>query len=78
MGDDLLPDPQFFSSAPSQYVINGQTMRAEKIDDATVKLIFAGAYLNFPRVLATPLGQHPVPYRPPRVVLRLLRVWARP
>jgi peptide/nickel transport system substrate-binding protein len=60
--NDLLPDPQFFSSAPSQYVINGQTMRAEKIDATTVKLIFAGAYLNFPRVLATPLGQHPVLY----------------
>jgi peptide/nickel transport system substrate-binding protein len=60
--NDLLPDPQFFSSPPSQYVINGKMMRAEKIDDTTVKLIFAGAYLNFPRVLATPLGQHPVLY----------------
>ncbi|HEY2132664.1 MAG TPA: ABC transporter substrate-binding protein [Acetobacteraceae bacterium] len=60
--NDLLPDPQFFSSPPAQYVINGKAMRAEKIDDTTVKLIFAGPYLGFPRVLATPLGQHPVLY----------------
>ena len=61
--NDLLPDPQFFASAPSQYVINGQRMKAEKIDANTVKLIFAGPYLNFPRVLATPLGQHAVLYQ---------------
>ena len=61
--NDLLPDPQFFASAPSQYVIAGQRMRAEKIDDANVKLIFAGPYLAFPRVLATPLGQHAVLYQ---------------
>jgi peptide/nickel transport system substrate-binding protein len=60
--NDLLPDPQFFSSPPSQYVINGKPMRAEKVDDTTVKLIFAGPYLTLPRVLATPLGQHPVLY----------------
>jgi peptide/nickel transport system substrate-binding protein len=60
--NDLLPDPQFFSGAPSQYVINGKPMRAERVDDATVKLIFDGPYLNLPRVLATPLGQHPVLY----------------
>ena len=60
--NDLLPDPQFFSSPPAQYVINGKPMRAEKVDDTTVKLIFAGPYLSFPRVLATPLGQHPVLY----------------
>ena len=60
--NDLLPDPQFFSSPPSQYVIDGKMMRAEKIDDTTMKLIFAGPYLSFPRVLATPLGQHPVLY----------------
>ena len=31
--NDLLPDPQFFDSPPSQYVINGKPMHAEKIDD---------------------------------------------
>ncbi|MBV9813377.1 MAG: ABC transporter substrate-binding protein, partial [Acetobacteraceae bacterium] len=60
--NDLLPDPQFFASPPSQYVVNGKPMKAEKIDDATVKLIFAGPYLRLPSVLAGPLGQHPVLY----------------
>ena len=60
--NDLLVNKQFFSSPPSQYVINGQPMRAEKIDDDTVKFIFAGPYLQFPNLLATPLGQHPVLY----------------
>jgi peptide/nickel transport system substrate-binding protein len=60
--NDLLPNKQFFQSPPSQYVINGQPMRAEKIDDSTVKISFAGSYLRFPWVLATPLGQHPVLY----------------
>ena len=60
--NDLLGDPQFFDAPPSQYVINGKPMRAEKIDDATVKFVFAGPYLGFPAVLASPLGQHPVLY----------------
>jgi peptide/nickel transport system substrate-binding protein len=60
--NDLLPDKAFFDSPPSQYVINGVPMRAEKIDDSTVKLIFAGPYLRLPQVLAAPLGQHPVLY----------------
>ena len=61
--NDLLPDPAFFASAPSQYVIGGQRMKAVRIDDTTVRIVFAGPYLNFPRVLATPLGQHPVLYQ---------------
>jgi peptide/nickel transport system substrate-binding protein len=60
--NDLLPDKTFFDSPPSQYVINGKPMRAEKVDDSTVKLIFAGPYLRLPQVLAAPLGQHPVLY----------------
>lgn len=60
--NDLMADRQFFDSPPSQYVINGKPMRAEKLDDATVKFIFAGPYLRFPEVLASPLGQHPVLY----------------
>src|SRR5579875_867354 len=60
--NDLLPDPQFFDSPPSQYVINGKPMHADKIDDQTVKISFGGPYLQFPQVLATPLGQHPVLY----------------
>lgn len=60
--NDLLPNKQFFQSPPSQYVINGQPMKAEKVDDSTVKIIFAGSYLQFPSVLATPLGQHATLY----------------
>jgi peptide/nickel transport system substrate-binding protein len=60
--NDLLPNKQFFQSPPSQYVIGGKPMRAEKIDDSTVKIIFAGSYLQFPNVLATPLGQHATLY----------------
>ena len=60
--NDLLPNKEFFASPPSQYVVAGQPMRAERIDDLTVKLIFAGPYLRLPGVLAGPLGQHPVLY----------------
>jgi len=60
--NDLLPNKQFFQSPPSQYVINGQPMTAEKIDDSTVKIKFAGPNLQFPNVLATPLGQHATLY----------------
>ncbi len=60
--NDLMPDKQFFASPPSQYVVNGKPMRAEKIDDYTVKLILGGPSLQFPALLATPLGQHPVLY----------------
>ncbi len=60
--NELFNDKQFFESPPSQYVVNGKPMRAEKIDDATVKLIMAAPYLRLPEVLATPLGQHPTLY----------------
>jgi peptide/nickel transport system substrate-binding protein len=59
---DLLPDRTFFQSPPARYAVNGQVMQAEKIDDHTVKLKFAGPYPTFPEELATPLGQHPVLY----------------
>lgn len=59
---DLLPDRTFFQSPPARYVVNGEVMTAEKIDDYTVKLKFAGPYPTFPEELATPLGQHPVLY----------------
>jgi len=58
--DDLLPDTAFYAAPPPQYVINSKLMRGEKMDDYTVRLIFAGPYLTFPERLAGPLGQHPV------------------
>lgn len=60
--DDLLPNTQFYAAPPPQYVIDGKLMRGEKVDDYTVRLIFAGPYLTFPERLAGPLGQHPVLY----------------
>lgn len=60
--NELFNDKQFFESPPSQYVVAGKPIRAEKIDDTTVKLIAAAPYLRLPEVLATPLGQHPTLY----------------
>lgn len=58
MVNDLFNDKDFFASPPSQYVVGGKVMRAEKLDAYTVKLILAAPYLRLPAVLATPLGQH--------------------
>lgn len=61
--NDLLLNKEFFASPPSQYVVNDKPMRAEKVDDFTVKLILGGPSLRFPELLATPLGQHSVLYQ---------------
>jgi peptide/nickel transport system substrate-binding protein len=58
--DDLLNNQEFYPSAPSRFVVDGQPMKAEKIDDDTVKLIFAAPYGSFLTELATPLAQEPV------------------
>lgn len=60
--DELMPDKAFFASPPSQYVVAGKLMRAEKVNDTTVKLIMGGPSLRLPELFATPLGQHPVLY----------------
>ena len=61
--DDLLPDTAFYAAPPPQYVINGKLMKGEKVDDTTVRLIFAGPYPYFPGTACRiPLGQHPVLY----------------
>lgn len=58
--DDLLNNKEFYASAPSRFVVAGEPMKAEKIDDHTVKLIFAAPYGSFLTELATPLAQEPV------------------
>ena len=58
--DDLLHNEEFYPSAPARFVVNGETMTAEKIDDHTVKLKFAAPYGTFLTELATPLAQEPV------------------
>ncbi len=59
--DDLLNNDEFYGgSPPSRFVIEGEPMQGEKIDDYTVKLTFAGPYGQFLSELATPLAQQPV------------------
>ena len=59
--EDLLQNEDFYGGAPpANYVIQGEPMEVEKIDDYTVKFIFAGPYGQFLSELATPLGQEPV------------------
>ena len=58
--EDLLNNPEFYPNAPARFVVDGQTMQAEKIDDTTVTLKFAAPYGTFLTELATPLAQEPV------------------
>ncbi|MEM7022987.1 MAG: ABC transporter substrate-binding protein [Pseudomonadota bacterium] len=58
--EDLLANEEFYPNAPARYVIDGQTMKAEKVDDHTVTLKFAAPYGTFLTELATPLAQEPV------------------
>lgn len=58
--DDLLNNPEFYPNAPARFVVAGETMKAEKIDDTTVVLKFAAPYGTFLTELATPLAQEPV------------------
>jgi len=58
--DDLLNNKEFYPTAPARFVVAGETMQAEKIDDLTVKFIFAAPYGTFLTELATPLAQEPV------------------
>ncbi len=58
--DDLLHNKDFYPNPPARYVIAGETMTAEKIDDHTVTLKFAASYGTFLTELATPLAQEPV------------------
>lgn len=58
--NDLLNNKEFYPNAPARFVIDGQPMQAEKIDDTTVVLSFAAPYGTFLTELATPLAQEPV------------------
>ncbi len=58
--DDLLHNEEFYPTPPARFVVNGEVMTAEKVDDYTVKLKFAGSYGTFLTELATPLAQEPV------------------
>lgn len=58
--DDLLRNEEFYDNPPARFVVAGETMTAEKIDDLTVKLKFAAPFGMFLQELATPLAQEPV------------------
>ena len=58
--EDLLQNEEFYPNAPARYVVNGEPMSAEKIDDYAVTLKFAAPYGTFLTELATPLAQEPV------------------
>ncbi len=58
--EDLLQNEEFYPNAPARYVVDGEPMSAEKIDDYTVTLKFAAPYGTFLTELATPLAQEPV------------------
>ncbi|MCB2053555.1 MAG: ABC transporter substrate-binding protein [Geminicoccaceae bacterium] len=57
--DDLMLNPDF-GPVPARYVIGGEPVAVEKIDDVTVRFTFAAPFGSFPAELASPRGQHPV------------------
>ncbi|MCO6384726.1 ABC transporter substrate-binding protein [Oceanicola sp. 502str15] len=58
--NDLLNNQEFYPNAPARFVVAGEPMQAEKVDDYTVILKFAAPYGTFLTELATPLAQEPV------------------
>lgn len=51
-----------YAPTPTRYMAGGEPMSVEKIDDFTVRFVFAAPYGDFLAELASPLGQHPVLY----------------
>ncbi|MDP5240713.1 ABC transporter substrate-binding protein [Uliginosibacterium sp. 31-16] len=58
--NDLSGNKQFLTNPPDVLVVKDKMAEVTKLDDYTVKFRFAGSYVSFPEVLATPLGQYPV------------------
>lgn len=57
--EDCAKNTELYKSAPSTLVIANKAAQAVKIDETTVKFIFASPYALFLEQLATPLGQYP-------------------
>jgi peptide/nickel transport system substrate-binding protein len=57
--EDCAKNSELYKSTPSPLVIANKPGSVTKIDDATVKFVFASPYAMFLEMLATPLGQHP-------------------
>lgn len=45
--EDLLQNKEFYPNAPARFVVAGEVMTAEKVDDYTVTLKFAAPYGTF-------------------------------
>ena len=61
--NDLVANKQFLSNSPDSLVVKDKLVEVTKIDDYSVKFKFAGPYVSFPEVLASPLGQYPAMYQ---------------
>lgn len=58
---DLILNEEF-APPPARYTTGGEPMKAERLDDHTVRFTFSQPYGDFLAVLAAPLGQNPVLY----------------
>lgn len=59
--EDLLLNAEFAPIQP-RYMMGGEAMKVEKVDQSTVRFSFKEPYGDFLAELASPLGQHPVLY----------------
>ncbi|QDY70274.1 ABC transporter substrate-binding protein [Qingshengfaniella alkalisoli] len=59
--EDLILNDEF-APTPARYTTGGEPMKAEKLDDYTVRFTFTQPYGDFLAELAAPLGQNPVLY----------------
>jgi peptide/nickel transport system substrate-binding protein len=57
--EDCAKNSELYKSVPSALVIANKPCQAVKVNDATVRFVFASPYAMFLEQLATPLGQHP-------------------
>lgn len=57
--EDCAKNSELYKSVPSALVIANKPCQAVKVNDATVRFVFASPYAMFLEQMATPLGQHP-------------------
>ncbi|GLQ12135.1 peptide ABC transporter substrate-binding protein [Devosia yakushimensis] len=57
--NDLIKNTEF-APTNSRWIVNGDPVQVDKVDDRTVRFTFAGPYGDFLNELATPQGQYPV------------------
>jgi peptide/nickel transport system substrate-binding protein len=57
--EDCAKNSELYKSVPSALVIANKPCQAVKVNDATVRFVFASPYALFLEQMATPLGQHP-------------------